>query len=155
MNIVEGGLDDVRVVNLLVEHVSLARAATAVGSAHALDLSGLRAPDIKFWSVWDGQQLMGVGALKTLSPGAGEVKSMHVAEEGRRRGIGLMIVRHIINAARQYGLKTLYLETGVTEYFAPARQLYRKAGFVECAPFADYRPDPNSAFYRLELDASE
>src|SRR4051795_2152578 len=88
MRIVPGDLDDPRVVDLLRVHLTSARAATAPGSAHALDLAGLRSPDISFWAAWDGETLLGFGALKRLSPNHGEVKSMHVAEAARRHGIG-------------------------------------------------------------------
>src|SRR3954452_4129604 len=86
MRIVPGDLDDPRVVDLLRVHLTSARAATAPGSAHALDLAGLRSPDISFWAAWDGETLLGFGALKRLSANHGEVKSMHVAEVARRRG---------------------------------------------------------------------
>ena len=154
MRIVEGGLDDPRVVALLNAHVARARAETARGSAHALDLSGLRAADVTFWSAWEGDELAGVGALKTLTPEHGEVKSMHTAESMRRRGVGGAILRHIVAAARARGMSRLSLETGSWPYFAPARALYARHGFVECAPFGDYRKDPNSVFMTLEITAS-
>lgn len=34
---------------------------------HALDLEGLRQPEITFWSVWSDGELLGCGALKALS----------------------------------------------------------------------------------------
>jgi len=151
VRIVEGGLDDPRVVELLRAHLTRARAETAPGSAHALDLSGLRAPDVTFWSAWEDDALAGVGALKALSAEHGEVKSMHTAEAMRRRGVGGAILRHIIAAARSRGMSRLSLETGSWPYFAPARELYARHGFAECPPFGDYRPDPNSVFMTKEL----
>src|SRR3712207_4714182 len=142
MHIVEGGLDDPRVIELLRVHLTRARAETARGSAHALDLSGLRSPDITFWSAWEGDTLAGVGALRGLSDEHGEVKSMHTAESMRRTGVGGAILRHIIEAARARGMSRVSLETGSWPYFAPARALYARHGFVECGPFGDYRPDP-------------
>jgi putative acetyltransferase len=153
MRIVPGDLDDPRVVDLLRVHLTSARAETAPGSAHALDLAGLRSPDISFWTVWDGETLSGFGALKRLSANHGEVKSMHVAEAARRRGIGGAVLRHIIAAAREEGMGRLSLETGSWDYFRPARALYARHGFVECLPFADYAPDPNSVFMSLDLGA--
>lgn len=147
----EGGLDDPRVVALLEHHLRTARAATAPGSAHALDLSGLRHPSLTFWSAWEGDVLVGVGALKALDATHGEVKSMHVAEAARGRGVASAIVAHIVAAARAAGLTRLSLETGSWDYFAPARALYVKHGFAPCGPFGDYRPDPNSAFYTRTL----
>lgn len=149
--IAAGGLDDPRVVALLRIHLSTARAQTAPGSAHALDLSGLKAPDIRFWTVWEEQALLGTGALKLLSAGHGEVKSMHTAEAARRKGAGSLMLRHIIDSARGCGLKRLSLETGSWDFFRPAHAFYKAHGFVECGPFGDYRPDPNSVFMTLEL----
>jgi putative acetyltransferase len=146
MHIIEGGLDDPRVVALLHTHVSRARAETARGSAHALDLAALRAPEITFWSAWEGEAVVGVGALKRLSADHGEVKSMHTAEAARGRGVGSALLRQIVATARAAGMSRLSLETGAWPYFAPARALYARHGFVECGPFGDYRKDPNSVF---------
>jgi putative acetyltransferase len=151
LRIVDGGLDDARVVALLEQHVARARAETAPGSAHALDLSGLRAPDVSFWSAWEGEELVGVGALKRLSAEHGEIKSMYTAEAARGRGVGSALVRHIVRQARERGMRRLSLETGSWPYFLPARALYARHGFVECGPFGDYREDPNSVFMTMRL----
>jgi putative acetyltransferase len=154
MRITPGDFSDPRVADLLGIHVSSARAETARGSAHALDLSGLQSPEISFWTIWEGETLLGVGALKRLSPEHGEVKSMHTAKAARRKGAGSAMLRHIISSARDAGMKRLSLETGSWEYFRPAHALYRSHGFVDCAPFADYAPDPNSVFMTLDLAES-
>jgi len=154
MHIEEGGLDDPRVVALLETHRSRALAETARGSGHALDLSALRADGVTFWSAWEDDtrtMLVAIGALTTLSPDHGEVKSMHVAESRRGRGYGAEMLRHIIVAAREQGMTRLSLETGSWPYFAPARAMYARHGFVECGTFGDYRPDPNSVFMTLAL----
>ena len=151
--IVLGGLDDPRVVALLRYHVDSASAHTAPGSSHALDLSGLKGPDIRFWTQWDGDDLVGMGALKTLSPDHGEIKSMHTVAAHRGRGAGRSMLDHIMAEARAAGMKRLSLETGSWDYFLPAHALYRRLGFVECPPFADYRPDPNSVFMTADLTA--
>jgi putative acetyltransferase len=151
LTITEGGLDDPRVIALLTLHVSRARAVTPPGSSHALDLSGLKQPAITFWSGWEGETLAVVGALKRMSGEDGEVKSMHTAEALRGRGHGRAMLAHIIAAARTQGLKRLWLETGSFGYFDAARAMYAKAGFVECDPFGDYRPDPNSTFMTMPL----
>jgi putative acetyltransferase len=154
IRIIEGGLDDSRVAALLRTHRVRARAETARGSAHALDLSGLRAPEVRFWSAWDGEVVTGIGALKRLSPDHGELKSMYTAEAARGRGVASALLRRIIEAARADGLTRLSLETGSWSYFAPARALYARHGFAECGPFGDYRDDPNSVFMTLALDRS-
>jgi len=151
MHIVPGDFADPRVIDLLNVHVTSARAETAPGSAHALDLAGLQAPDIDFWAAWEEDALLGVGALKRLTADHGEVKSMHVAQAQRGRGAGGAILVHIIAAARAGGLARLSLETGSWDYFRPAWALYTKHGFVDCAPFGAYRPDPNSRFMSLDL----
>lgn len=151
MHITEGGLDDPRVIALLQTHVARARAETAVGSAHALDLAGLQAPEMSFWSAWEGDAVVGVGALKRLSADHGEIKSMHTAEAARGRGVGSAMLAHIVAAARARGMSRLSLETGAWPYFAPARALYERRGFVECPPFGDYSADPNSVFLTLPL----
>ena len=152
LHIIEGGLDDPRVVALLHIHRTRARAETAQGSGHALDVSGLRASEMTFWSAWEGDTVVGVGALKRLGPEHGEIKSMHTAEAARGRGVGSAMVRHIIAAARTRGMTRLSLETGSWSYFLPARALYARHGFVECGPFGEYREDPNSVFMTLALD---
>jgi len=154
MRIVEGDLRDPRVVDLLHIHLTSARAETAPGSAHALDLTGLQSPDISFWTIWDAETLVGVGALKRLSADHGEIKSMHTAQSMRGKGAGSAMLRHIIATARASGVSRLSLETGSWEYFRPARAFYRSHGFVECPPFADYVLDPNSVFMSLDLQQS-
>jgi putative acetyltransferase len=151
MRITDDDLDDPRVQALLTHHSNTARGETAPGSAHALDLSGLKSLGVQFWSAWDGDCVIAVGALKRLSESHGEVKSMHTAEIYRRKGVGSTMLRHIIGRARKMGLSRLSLETGSWPYFNPAREMYRRHGFVECAPFGSYLPDPNSVFMTLEL----
>jgi putative acetyltransferase len=154
MRIVQGDFSDPRVIDLLHIHLTSARAETAPGSAHALDLTGLQSPDISFWTIWDDETLLGFGALKRLSADHGEVKSMHTAQPMRGRGVGSAMLRHIIATARARGMSRLSLETGSWEYFWPARALYKSHGFVECPPFADYVLDPNSVFMSLDLRES-
>jgi putative acetyltransferase len=154
MRIVEGDFSDPRVADLLRIHLISAKAETAPGSAHALDLTGLQSPDISFWVIWDDETLLGFGALKRLSADHGEVKSMHSAQAMRGMGVGSVMLRHIIATARASGLSRLSLETGTWEYFRPARALYSSHGFVECPPFADYVLDPNSVFMSLDLRES-
>lgn len=146
-----GRLDDPRVIALLEHHVTTARAQTAPESAHALDLSGLKATGISFWSAWEGETLLGTGALKRLDALHGEVKSMHTAAAARRRGVASLVLGHIVAEARKAGMSRLSLETGSWEFFRPAVALYRRHGFVDCPPFGDYRPDPNSLFLTLDL----
>jgi putative acetyltransferase len=151
MQITRGDLNDSRVIDLLHYHLTTARTQTAPGSAHALDLKGLQSPDITFWTAWNGEALLAVGALKQLSDDHGEVKSMHTALAARRKGVGSAMLLHIISFARSCGISRLSLETGSWDYFKPAIALYRSHGFIECPPFAHYVLDPNSIFMTLDL----
>jgi putative acetyltransferase len=154
VRIVRGDFGDPRVIELLQHHVTTAAAQTAPGSAHALDVDGLRAPDIEFWAAWDGEALLGFGALKALSLDHGEVKSMHVALAQRRKGAGRALLEHLIERAYAKGMRRLSLETGSWDYFRPAQALYQNRGFVECTPYAGYQPDRNSIFMSLELSGT-
>lgn len=154
MRIIKGDFHDPRVIALVSIHMSGSRAQTAPGSAHALDLTSLQSPDVTFWTIWQDENLQGIGALKHLSPDHGEIKSMHTAQLARRKGVASAMLSHIIATARARGMSRLSLETGSWAYFRPAQALYRKHGFVECPPFADYIPDPNSVFMSLDLHAS-
>jgi len=127
------------------------RAASPPESTHALDLDGLRRPDITFWTAWDGNVLVGCGALKELDPAHGEIKSMRTAATHRGRGVASAMLTRILEEAAGRGYRRLSLETGSGEFFAPARTLYAKFGFVPCPPFADYWDDPNSCFLTREL----
>lgn len=151
MRFEEGNFEHPEVIALLDAHVSRARAETGRGSAHALDLSGLKRADIRFWTLWRGEAVVGMGALKTLSADHGEIKSMYTAQQARRQGAGVAMLTHIMTEATTMGMSRLSLETGAWDYFSPARAFYRRHGFVECPPFADYKPDPNSVFMTRSL----
>lgn len=151
MRIAEGDFDHPQVTELLNAHVARARAETGRGSAHAPDASGLKASGVWFWTVWDESMLVGLGALKVISRDHGEIKSMHTAERARNKGVGGLMLAHIIAEAGKMGMSRLSLETGSWNYFLPARAFYRRHGFCECGPFAGYQADPNSVFMTREL----
>ncbi|HRX36214.1 MAG TPA: GNAT family N-acetyltransferase [Aestuariivirga sp.] len=151
MDIRLGNLDDARIVSLLRYHFDKCHEVTPPGSAHVFDISRLKATDVDFFAAWDGDTLLGIGAVKYLDSTHGEVKSMHTSEAARRRGIGSTILKHIVEAARAKGIRRLSLETGSFGYFEPARTLYRSHGFTDCEPFGDYKPDPNSSFLTREI----
>lgn len=136
---------------LLQEHLDHMYSLSPPESVHALDLDRLRAPDVSFWSVWDGEELVGCGALKALDACTGELKSMRTPQGQRRRGAGRAVLRHMIDEARRRGYTRLYLETGPASTFGAAHALYRSEGFEECGPFADYVPDPYSVFMTRAL----
>jgi len=136
---------------LLNEHLQNMFELSPPESVHALDLDKLRAPDITFWTAWDGHTLMGCGALKELSRTHGEIKSMRTPTALRRRGAGRLILAHIIAVARSRGYQRLSLETGSMDAFKPAQQLYEQSGFSFCGPFGDYVEDPYSVFMTIQL----
>lgn len=146
-----GGLDDPRVIQLLQIHLDAMHAQSPPESTHALDLNELRGPDLSFWSVWQGETLLAVGAMKRLSDHHGEIKSMHTAQAARGRGIGSKLLAHIERTATAQGILRLSLETGTPSGFAAARKLYSNAGYTECPPFADYVLDPYSVFMTKSL----
>lgn len=146
--------DDLRgpeIAALLERHLADARLHSPPESVHALDLERLRVPTITFWTAWDGPALLGCGALKALDPRHGEIKSMHTAAAHRRQGVGAAILAVIIETARARAYHRLSLETGSMAAFAAARALYARFGFVDGAPFADYRLDPYSHYMHLDL----
>lgn len=136
---------------LVAYHISGMLEQSPPESSHALDVPKLRDPAVTFWSAWTGEQLAGIGALKLLDDEHGELKSMRTAPDFLRRGVGNQLLVHILQVAHGKGLKRLSLETGTQPGFAACHLLYRKHGFVDCEPFADYQPDPNSRFMTLDL----
>ena len=136
---------------LLKEHLDNMAENSPPESVHALPIEELRKPDITFWSVWVGSQLLGCGALKELDPQHCEIKSMRTASAHRRKGVAARLLEHILDEARRRKYTRVSLETGSMEAFTPAHQLYAKFGFKQCGPFADYVEDPNSVFMTKEL----
>ena len=151
-------VDDLRgpeIAELLTEHLRSLAAVSPPGSMHALDLDKLRKPEITFWSVWDGQDLLGCGALKELTPQHGEIKSMRTASGRARRGVATRVLKTIISEAKRRGYRRLSLETGAGPFFAPAHALYQKFGFKDCSAFLGYVEDPNSRFMTMELEGAD
>jgi putative acetyltransferase len=147
-------IDDLQgpeVRRLLAEHLHGMTLHSLPESIHALDLTGLQATDVTFWSAWDGGELLGCGALKELDPSHGEVKSMRTASRHLRKGVARAMLAHILAEAGRRGYARVSLETGTAAAFEPAHRLYAGAGFVFCGPFADYVEDPYSVFMTREL----
>ncbi|MGD0811357.1 MAG: GNAT family N-acetyltransferase [Acidimicrobiales bacterium] len=138
---------------LLGRHLAFANLHSPPQDVHALDVAGLLDPAITFYSFRANGELLGVGALKRLDGEHAELKSMHTAEAARGRGIGRAMLVHLLGVARQEGFSRVSLETGSMAAFAPARSMYAKAGFSECAPFGDYIWSPNSVCMTLSLDS--
>ena len=144
---IEGNFDHPEVNDLLTKHFIELRAASPEGSAHVLDIPGLRVPSIKFWSLWENKKLFGCGALKFLSKEHGEFKSIRVHENYKNQGNGIKVIQHLINEAKKLQIKRISIETGAGKFFEPARKLFKKCNFETCDPFAHYKKDINSLYY--------
>ena len=131
---------------LLNEHLQHMHEITPPESIHALDLDSLKQPGITFWCAWEGEELMGCGALKRLDSEHAEIKSMRTASAHLRKGVAKQMLCFIFEQAKSDGFKRVSLETGAMKEFEPARTLYSAFGFIYCQPFADYTDDPNSVF---------
>ena len=151
MDIKRDDLSGSEIQALLVEHLRSMLSISPPESVHALDLTGLRQPEITFWTAWSGGELLGCGALKELDSWHGEIKSMRTATTHLRKGVARALLEHILNEAVNLGYKRLSLETGAQGAFEPARRLYESFGFRLCPPFAGYREDPNSVFMTKQL----
>ena len=149
--IVEDDLSGAAIRALLEVHFAGMLANSPADSCHFLDFDGLRGDGVTFWSIHRRDELAGCGALKMLGTGHGEIKSMRTAETFLRQGVAAHMLDHIIGAARERGLVRLSLETGSSGAFEPALALYRRYGFSDCEPFADYKPDPFSRFMTRAL----
>jgi putative acetyltransferase len=143
---IEGNFDNPEVHELLTKHFIELRAASPEGSAHVLDIPGLKVPSIKFWSLWENDLLMGCGALKFLDKEHGEFKSIRIHDNFRRMGNGINVINHLINEAKKLNIKKLSIETGAGDFFKPARKLFKQCGFDICDPFAHYKEDKNSVY---------
>ena len=143
---IEGNFDNPQVNKLLIKHFIELRAASPEGSAHVLDIDGLKDPSIKFWSLWKNDLLTGCGALKFLNDEHGEFKSIRVHDTFRKKGYGIEIINHLILEAKKLKVKQLSIETGAGIFFLPARKLFKNCGFEPCEPFAHYKKDINSIY---------
>ena len=143
---IEGNFDNPEVNKLLTKHFIELRAASPEGSAHVLDIPGLKDPSIKFWSLWEDEKIFGCGALKFLDKGHGEFKSIRVHDNFRNKGNGIKVIEHLIDRAKKLDIKRISLETGAGEFFNPARRLFKKCDFKPCKPFAHYKEDVNSLY---------
>jgi len=136
---------------LLALHLRGMHANSPPGHVFALDLSGLKAPNVTVWSAWDGEAICGIGALKAIDHERGEVKSMRTHPDHLRKGVGAAILEHIISEASRRGLRRLSLETGSGPAFQPAIDLYLRRGFVPGNRFGDYQKSDFNQFFHLDI----
>jgi putative acetyltransferase len=122
-----------------------------VESRHALDLAGLGRPSVRLWVAREGADIVGTAALAALESRHEELKSMRTHPARRSAGIASRLLDHLLADARSRDVRRVSLETGSMDFFAPARALYGKVGFVRCPPFGAYTNDPNSVYMTLAL----
>ena len=146
---IERNFNNPEVHELLIKHFIELRSVSPEGSTHVLDIAGLKDPSIKFWSLWDENNLMGIGALKFLDKEHGEFKSIRVSDKFKDKRNGSKIINHLINEAKKLNIKRLSLETGAGEFFLAARKLFNKCGFKTCKPFSHYKNDINSVYMTM------
>lgn len=151
MEIIIDDLSGPAIAAFLEDHVRQMLEITPPESKHALDLDGLREPDVTFWSVMDGDAVVGCGAIKRIGPGHAELKSMRTDPARRGTGIASLLLEHILAEAVRMGYTRISLETGSDDFFRPAHRLYQRYGFAFCEPFAGYLPDPLSVFMTRTL----
>ena len=151
MKISRGHLGHPAVHALLSDHLNSMNSNSPPESVHALGLRDLAKPEVSFWTVWEGDALLGCGAMKRIEPKHGEIKSMKTSSDHLRKGVAAKLLAHIIAEARQSSYERLSLETGSAKIFEPARKLYKSFGFVVSEPFGEYQNDPYSVFMSLSL----
>ena len=151
MKTIENNFDDIKVNELLKKHFIELRSVSPAGSTHVLDIDGLKNETIKFWSIWDDENLIGCGAIKILSKYDGEFKSIRVHDNFRERGYGKKIISTLISKSRDIGIKNIFIETGSGKFFGPARKLFKSCGFEACDPFGHYKNDPNSYYMKIKI----
>ena len=151
MKSIKNNFENQKVTDLLTEHFKELRSVSPKGSTHVLDIEGLKDKSIKFWSLWENDQLIGCGALKLLNNFHGEFKSIRVSDKYRNKKYGGKIISHLIENSKQIGITKLSVETGAGDFFVPARKLFKSFGFKECGPFAHYKDDPNSCYYSVDI----
>ena len=149
---IEGNFDHPEVNELLKKHFIELRAASPEGSAHVLDIPGLKVTSIKFWSLWENDKLIGCGALKFLEKDHGEFKSIRVHNDYRNKGNGIKVIKHLIEEAKKLNIRRISIETGAGKFFEPARKLFQKCNFKPCEPFAHYKKDINSLYLTKLID---
>ena len=149
MKSIEGNFDNPKVNELLINHFIELSSVSPVDRGHVLDIPGLKNLKIKFWSLWENDELIGCGALKFLDKEHGELKSIRVADKFRRKGNGIKVINHLIGEAKKLNIKKISLETGTGNFFEPARKLFHKCGFNACDPFAEYKKDLDAYYMSL------
>lgn len=144
-------LQDHQVRDLVMMHQRGMAEASPPGTSWSLDVEGLSGPEFTIFGAWNGEELIGVCAMKRLDHNHAEIKSMRTKKGHLGRGVARAILELIIETARSDGIEKLSLETGTNASFAPAIGLYTKYGFTKGEAFSDYANGPHNQCYHLDL----
>jgi putative acetyltransferase len=151
MRIIEDDLSGSEIQALITLHVTQARSNSPPGQSFALDIKGLKTPDMTFWSAWHDDDLLGCIALKQLSPTHGEIKSMRTSPDHLRKGVARGLLDHLVSVARDRNNVRISLETGAEAAYSAAIRLYKSAGFVKGEAFANYENGDFNQCFHLDL----
>jgi putative acetyltransferase len=143
--------NDPEVSQIIAAHVAYGDAHYPTESNHHVYLEEYDESGVQLFGAWLDGSCVGMAGLKSVTNSHGELKSMHVLEKARGHGVGALLIDTVIKEASERGLERLSLETGSREASAAARLVYEKFGFEYCAPFGDYREDPESVFMTLGI----
>jgi putative acetyltransferase len=136
---------------LLALHLAGMQANSPPAQVSALDLSGLQTPQVTVWTVWIGDEIAGVGALKMLAIDHAEIKSMRTHPDHVRKGVAAAMLTQLVAEAQRRGVRRLSLETGSGPAFEPALMLYRSRGFADGEVFSDYVATDFNQFLHMTL----
>lgn len=142
---------DMGVAQLLAAHEAHSAAHYPTTSDHTLPTEVLAAQTSIALAAWLDAQCVGFGAFIPLGADELELKSFHVSQDVRGKGVGRVLLEALLFEARMAGAAGVRLETGMSPAYAVARRLYARAGFETCPPFDTYREDPMSVFMMLPL----
>jgi len=120
-------------------------------SDHSLSIDDYLNENLKLFAAWTADCCVGIVGLRIIDASDGELKSMHVLETARGRGVGRLLLQKILAQSKNLGLRRLWLETGTRLASDPARALYEREGFRVCPPFDSYVEDPESVFMTIDL----
>jgi len=147
----QGSATEPGAAELIAQHFALMRGNSPEESCHVMPADALHAEGAFVLVAEAAGEVVGIGALKAVDHSVAEIKSMHTAKAARGKGVARQVLQGLLEEAQRQGFAQVALETGATDLFAPAQHLYTSTGFVPCAPFGGYKPDPFSVFFSRAL----
>ena len=83
---------------------------------------------------------VGMGALRKLKEGIGEIKRMYVKPEYQGKGLGKKMLQLLLSKGKEFGFSAIYLETGA--FMTTALNLYRSMGFYDREEYPETEVPP-------------